>query len=60
MNKRGFMILTVQFDEGAILKSWGVDELFYLRNLQNRKVVPYWKILMIVLLIVSCSTYSSV
>ena len=26
------------FDEGAILKSWGVDELFYLRNLQNRKL----------------------
>ena len=38
MNKRGFYDIDCSFDEGAILKSWGVDELFYLRNLQNRKL----------------------
>ena len=38
MNKRGFYDIDCNFDDGAILKSWGVDELFYLRNLQNRKL----------------------
>lgn len=38
MNKRGFYDIECGFDDGAILKSWGVDELFYLRNLQNRKL----------------------
>lgn len=38
MNKRGFYDIDCGFDDGAILKSWGVDELFYLRNLQNRKL----------------------
>ena len=38
MNKRGFYDVDCGFDDGAILKSWGVDELFYLRNLQNRKL----------------------
>lgn len=38
MNKRGFYDFDCSFDEGTILKSWGVDEFFYLRNLQNRKL----------------------
>lgn len=38
MNRRGFYDVDFGIDDSAILKSWGVDELFYLRNLQNRKL----------------------
>lgn len=37
MNNRGFYDIDHDCDT-AIMKSWGVDELFYLRNLQSRKL----------------------
>ena len=37
MNNRGFYDVDCDIDV-SIMKSWGVDELFYLRNLQNRKL----------------------
>lgn len=36
--KKGFYDIDCSIDEGTILKSLGVDELFYLRNLQSRKL----------------------
>lgn len=36
MNKQGFY--DIDCDVATVMKSWGVDELFYLRNLQNRKL----------------------
>ena len=37
MNNRGFYDIDHDCDT-AIMKSWGVDELFYLRNLKSRKL----------------------
>lgn len=37
MNNCGFYDIDCDID-ATIMKSWGVDELFYLRNLQNRKL----------------------
>lgn len=35
---KGFYDFDFNSDDGVIAKNWGVDELFYLRNLQNRKL----------------------
>lgn len=38
MKRNDFYDIDCGFDEGTILKNWGVDEVFYLRNLQQRKL----------------------
>lgn len=35
---KGYYDIDCDFDDEAILKTWGVDEVFYLRNLQQRKI----------------------
>lgn len=38
MKRSGFYDIDCGIDEGAVMKNWGVDEVFYLRNLQQRKL----------------------
>ena len=38
MREKGFYDIDCDFNEASILKNWGVDEVFYLRNLRQRKL----------------------
>lgn len=35
---KGFYDFDFDVDDGVIAKNWGVDEVFYLRNLRSRKL----------------------
>ena len=35
---KGFYDFDFNSDDGVIAKNWGVDEVFYLRNLRSRKL----------------------
>ena len=35
---KGFYDFDFDVDDGVIVKNWGVDEVFYLRNLRSRKL----------------------
>lgn len=38
MKEKGFYDIDYDISDATILKNWGVDEIFYLRNLQQRKL----------------------